>query len=222
LTTGGFPALIKHRFVAWEAMTLTNEARLTSPAALRNRDPILAVLRTALPQIGRVLEIASGSGEHIVHFAKSLPGLTWIPSDPSAEARASISAWLEAESYTNVLAPLDIDASTPAWPIDRVNAIIAINMVHISPWAATLGLLAGAKRILPQGGTLFFYGPYSRSDERMAQGNIDFEADLRSRNPEWGIRRLEDLVGEADLAGLRLASVTEMPANNLSLVFVRV
>ena len=197
------------------------DARLSSPAALRNRDPILDVLKSVLPDSGTVLEIASGSGEHIVHFAAALPGLTWQPSDPSDAARASIAAWLTAERPANILPPLDVDASANDWPVAAADAVLAINMVHISPWAATLGLLAGASRLLPAGGPLFLYGPYRRGAEPMAASNIAFDADLKARNPEWGIRDLAVVAAAADTLGLSLDRVVEMPANNLSVVFVR-
>lgn len=197
------------------------DARLSSPAALRNRDPILDVLKSVLPDSGTVLEIASGSGEHIVHFAAALPGLTWQPSDPSDAARASIAAWLTAERPANILPPLDVDASANDWPVAAADAVLAINMVHISPWAATLGLLAGASRLLPAGRPLFLYGPYRRGAEPMAASNIAFDADLKARNPEWGIRDLAVVAAAADTLGLSLDRVVEMPANNLSVVFVR-
>lgn len=197
------------------------DARLSSPAALRNRDPILAVLKTVLPARGTVLEIASGSGEHITHFAAALPALTWQPSDPSGQARASIAAWLAADRPANVLPPLEIDSAAARWPVDHADAILAINMVHISPWAATLGLLAGASRRLPAGGPLFLYGPYRRGAVPLAPSNIAFDADLQARNPEWGIRDLDTVTAVADSLGLSLERVVEMPANNLSVVFVR-
>jgi cyclopropane fatty-acyl-phospholipid synthase-like methyltransferase len=202
-------------------MDPVHDYRLSSPAALRNRDPILGVLRTLLPSAGKVLEIASGTGEHIVHFAASFADLIWIPSDLSSESRASIQGWIQTERLPNVLAPLDLDAANAVWPIDRASAVIAINMVHISPWAATKGLFKGAARILPKAAPLLLYGPFSRSEETMAPTNIDFDADLRSRNPEWGIRSLDDVVREAAMAGLRLEHSIEMPANNLCVVFER-
>jgi len=197
------------------------DVRLSSPAALRNRDPILDVLKTVLPERGSVLEIASGSGEHILHFASALPRLTWQPSDPSDASRASIAAWLTAERPANVLAPLALDAASTDWPVAAVDAVLAINMVHISPWAATLGLLAGASRLLLPGAPLFLYGPYRRGAEPMAASNIAFDADLKARNPEWGIRDLNAVAAAADTFGFNLDRVLEMPANNLSVVFVR-
>jgi hypothetical protein len=201
---------------------MTNSVRLSSPAALRNREPILDVLRTVLPPHGAVVEVASGSGEHVVHFAKALPNLLWQPSDPSAEARESITALAADEGLPNILAPLNLDATAADWPLERADALVAINMVHISPWAATLGLLRHAASLLPSAGPLILYGPYRQQDETMAPSNVAFDADLRSRNPEWGIRSLEDVVHEADRVGFRLVRVVTMPANNLSVVLARV
>ena len=199
----------------------SRDQRLSSPSALRNRGPISDVLCTVLPESGTVLEIASGSGEHITHFATLFPALSWQPSDPSAEARASILEWSEAEGVANVLPPLDLDAAGETWPIDHADAIISINMVHISPWQATLGLLKGAGRLLPQGSTLFLYGPYRRQGQPFAPSNEAFDASLRARNPAWGIRLLEDVADAAEQSGLVMTTTVEMPANNLSVVFRR-
>lgn len=197
------------------------DAKLSSPAALRNRDPIANLLRDVLPQNGTVLELASGSGEHVIHFATLFPDLVWQPSDPSPQARASIVEWVNTEAMTNVLPPLDIDASSQTWPVERADAMIAINMVHISPWPATEGLLKGAARLLPSGAPLILYGPYRRQDQQMVPSNIEFDASLRARNPEWGIRLLEDVQTLAEQSGLLLTSVTDLPANNLGVVFSR-
>lgn len=199
----------------------SRNSRLSSPSALRNRGPIFDLLRQILPKSGTVLEIASGSGEHIIHFAELLPGLTWQPSDPSPQARASIEEWVKAAAVTNICPPLDIDASSQTWPIAHADAMIAINMVHISPWAATQGLLRGAGRLLPGGGALVLYGPYRREGEPLVESNAKFDADLRSSNPAWGIRLLEDVVSTAETCGLALTSVTQMPANNLCVAFTR-
>lgn len=199
----------------------SQDLRFSSPAALRNRGPIFDLLHDVLPDVGTVLEIASGSGEHIIHFAARLPGLVWQPSDPSPDARASIQEWVNVEALTNVLPPRDIDASSENWPIDPVDAIISINMVHISPWSATQGLLKGARKHLTTGGSLILYGPYRREGHALAESNADFDADLRSRNPAWGIRTLEDVVRTAEPVGLAITSVVEMPANNLGVVFRR-
>lgn len=202
-------------------MDVPPDERRSAPSALRNRDPILEVLRRILPPTGQVLEIASGTGEHVIYFARHLPSLIWQPSDPSTEARASITAWLEAERPPNIRAPVDLDASSLLWPIEQAGAVIAINLVHISPWSVMLGLAQGAGRSLPRGGVLFLYGPYRRTGYPFAPSNKAFDADLRSRNPEWGIRDLDEVATACEAAGLRLADVIEMPANNLSLVFAK-
>jgi SAM-dependent methyltransferase len=195
--------------------------RRSAPSALRNRGLILDVLKQVLPATGGVLELASGSGEHVVYFAEQLPDLLWQPSDPSADARASIAAWRETDGTPNVLPPIDLNALAPVWPVERADAIIAINMVHISPWAATIRLMAQAGRLLPAGGPLYLYGPYRQTDVPFAESNAAFDADLRRRNPEWGIRQVDDVAAEAMANGLKLDEVIPMPANNLSLVFRR-
>lgn len=202
-------------------MRLESDQRRSAPAVARNRDPILDVLRKALPATGTVLEIASGTGEHAVHFARALPALTWQPSDPSPEARASIAAWRAAAGLANLLSPIAVDAEAAEWPLARADAVIAINMVHISPWAATAGLLAHAARLLPPGGPLYLYGPYRRDGHPFAPSNAAFDADLKARNPAWGIRAVEDVADAAAGQGLALAEIVAMPANNLSLLFRR-
>lgn len=195
---------------------------LSSPASIRNRDPILAVLKACLPEKGLVLEIASGAGEHAVHMAANLPGLTWRPTDPDPTARASIAAWAERAGLENLLAPLALDAGDPAaWPVERCDAVVCINMIHISPWSATVGLMAGAGRVLPVGGVLYLYGPYREAGVPTAPGNEAFDASLKARNPEWGLRMRETVSDEASKNGLSLEDRVEMPANNLSLVFRR-
>jgi len=193
--------------------------RRHAPATQRNRDPIAAVLQTILPESGLVLEVASGTGEHITHFAQVFPGLTWQPSDPSADARKSISAWIAAEGLDNVREPLDLNAASENWPIERASAILCINMIHISPWDATEGLMRGAGRILEAGSPLYLYGPYRRSDRPLEPSNEAFDRDLRSRDPRWGLREVERVAECAAQQGLRLADSLDMPANNLSLIF---
>jgi SAM-dependent methyltransferase len=197
-----------------------NEA-LTSPSVARNRDPILAVLRRVLPPAGIVLEIASGTGEHAVHFAAALPHLMWQPTDRDEQALKSIAAYREASSLPNLLAPLVLDASASAWPIERADAVVAINMIHISPWRATQGLMAGAGRALLPGGVLYLYGAYREKGVHTAPSNAAFDLDLRRRNPEWGVRDVEEVTSLASVHGLKLAERVLMPANNLSLVFQR-
>ena len=195
------------------------EIRQFAPSAQRNRDPILAVLRETLPAKGLVLEIASGSGEHAMHFAAALPGLSFQPSDPNAEARASIDAWAKEAALPNLLPALALDASTPGWPLARADAVICINMIHISPWAATQGLIAEAARLLPPGGPLYLYGPYRQSGVPLAPSNAAFDESLRSRDPRWGLRELDTVAALAAAAGFGPPEVTAMPANNLSVVF---
>jgi Protein of unknown function (DUF938) len=192
-----------------------------APATERNRAPILAVLARILPAAGTVLEIASGTGEHCVYFAEALPALRWQPSDPDQAARASIAAWRAEAGLANIAEPLDLDAAAPAWPIETAAAVLAINMVHISPWAATKGLIAGAARVLAAGAPLYLYGPYRRDGHDFAPSNRAFDHSLQQRNPEWGVRRLEDVGDLAAACGFALAEIVEMPANNLSLVFRR-
>lgn len=188
-----------------------------APATARNRDPILGVLRDILPATGLVLEVASGTGEHVAHFAAALPALTWQPGDPDDEGRASIDAWCA--DLPNVRPAIALDAAAAGWPIERADAMLCINMIHISPWAATLGLMAGAGRLLPAGAPLYLYGPYRRAGVPTAPSNDAFDLDLKARNPEWGLRTLEDVVAVAAEAGLAFDRLVEMPANNLSLVF---
>jgi SAM-dependent methyltransferase len=193
------------------------DARLYSPAAARNRDPILGVLRRALPESGCVLEVASGTGEHVAHFAAALPRLVWQPSDPSPSCRASIDAW--ADGAPNIRPAVALDAACRVWPVVRADAVICINMIHISPWAACEGLMAGAARLLGQGGVLALYGPYRRAGLAMAPGNAAFDADLRARDPDWGLRILEDVAGLAASCGFGAPAIEAMPADNLMLLF---
>lgn len=193
--------------------------RRHAPAAQRNRDPILSVLQDVLPPAGVVLEIASGSGEHAVHFARALPHLTWRPSDPSPEARASIMVWARDEALANLAAPLDLDAASPDWPIKRADAAVCINMIHISPWRACEGLMRGAGQLLPPGAPLVLYGPFRRADRPLEPSNAAFDADLKRRDPRWGLRDLDAVAACAAAQGFALERVTEMPANNLSVVF---
>jgi hypothetical protein len=193
--------------------------RRQAPAAARNRQPILDVLQPHLPARGLVLEVASGSGEHTAHFAQALPDLTFQPSDPDERARASIDDWTATLGLANVRPALELDAVAEEWPIAEANAIACINMIHISPWASTVGLLRGAGRLLPHNGTLFLYGPYFRAGIDTAPSNLAFDRDLRASNPAWGIRALEEVVVLAEANGFAPPLVIEMPANNLSLVF---
>ena len=190
-----------------------------APATERNREPIAAVLREVLPDRGTVLEVASGTGEHAAYFARLFPDLTWQPSDPDPEALVSIEAWAADAEASNLRPPVFLDAASGTWPLERADAILCINMVHISPWTATLGLMRGAGRRLPAGGPLILYGPYRRAEVPTAPSNEDFDASLRSRNPEWGLRDLAQVRAEAEGQGLGFERLYEMPANNLTLVF---
>lgn len=202
-------------------MHSASDARQFSPSAARNRGPILDVLKRVLPQKGLILEIASGTGEHAMHFARHLPGLTWQPSDPDADARASIAAWIEAEPLANVLPPLPLDVTSPAWPVEHADAMVCLNMIHIAPWTAAEALLRGAARLLSGGGVLYLYGPYKKDGRHTAPSNAAFDDDLRRRNPAWGVRDLADVENVAIAHGLRLRETVAMPANNLSVVFAR-
>jgi hypothetical protein len=194
---------------------------LTAPAVARNREPILAVLRRVLPERGLVLEIASGSGEHAVHFAAALPQLTWQPTDPDPEARESIAAYRVAAQLTNLLPPIALDAASPTWPVAQADAMVAINMIHIAPWAAAEGLMVGAERLLPAGGVLFLYGPFREHGQHTAPSNAAFDESLRARDREWGVRDLDEVAALASQHGFALEERIAMPANNLSVVFRR-
>ena len=193
---------------------------ITAPSTARNRDPILSVLKPRLPSPGFVLEIAAGAGEHAVYNAAALPVLQWQPTDPSPEALASITAWQSHAALPNLLPPLRLDAAAPdTWPVDRADAIVNINMIHISLWSATQGLMAGAGRLLPIGGVLFLYGPYIEPGVETAPSNLAFDLSLKMRNPAWGLRRLDEVMELAAQHRLELSERISMPANNLSLIF---
>jgi hypothetical protein len=195
--------------------------RRSAPAALRNREPIAEVLQEWLPKSGLVLEIASGSGEHAVYFAERFPNLEWQPSDVHPDALGSIAAWREDAKLSNVREPLVIDAAAPDWPIRNADAVLSINMVHISPWASALGLLNGAAQLLSPGSPLIMYGPWLKHGMPTAASNLEFDADLRRRDPEWGLRNVEVFAGAAGDRGLSLEATRVMPANNLMLLFRR-
>lgn len=202
-------------------MILPPDAR-TSPSALRNREPILAALRAHLPAAGLVLEIAAGTGEHAVYNAAATPHLKWQPTDPDADALTSIAAWREVAGLGNLLAPFRLDAQQPeSWPLAKADVIVNINMIHISPWAAAVGLMQGAGRILPAGGILFLYGPYIEPGLPTAPSNLAFDHDLRARNQLWGLRRSDDVLALAAQSRLALVSRVAMPANNIALVLQR-
>ncbi len=205
-----------------------NDARMFAPAAQRNRDAILQVLRGLLAPDAFVLEIASGSGEHAAHFAAALPDCIFQPSDPDPARRASIDAWAAASGLANMLPALALDALADDWAADdwavplampAADAVLCLNMIHIAPWAAAVGLVRNAARTLRHGGTLFLYGPFKRGDAHTAPSNAAFDRDLRERNPGWGIRELEAVTALAAGAGFAMPEIVEMPANNLSLLF---
>lgn len=194
--------------------------RRSAPHVARNAAPIIEVLRGLLPERGLVLEVASGTGEHAVHFARAFPGLAFQPTDADPDALRSIDAWRFAEHLPNLLPSAKLNVITAEeWPVDRTDAVFCINMIHISPWAATEGLMRGAGRVLESGGLLYLYGPYRQSGVQTAPSNEEFDRSLKSRNPEWGLRHLDDIAAEAERHGLRLDSIVPMPANNLSVIF---
>ncbi|GAB4229726.1 MAG: DUF938 domain-containing protein [Stanieria sp.] len=196
--------------------------RQYAPATQRNREPILAVLSRILPLEGNILELASGTGEHAVFFAPRLAPRQWYPSDPDPILRDSIEAWRNYHPTDNLHSPFDIDVCESKWQIEEeieIQAMVNINMIHISPWQACLGLMSGAGRILPTGGILYLYGPYKQKGEHTAASNRSFDESLRRQNPEWGVRNLEDVIRIAQSEGLVLQEIVTMPANNLSVIF---
>jgi len=195
------------------------DSRLTAPAAERNKEPILKVLERVLPDTGLVLEVASGTGQHVVHFARALTRLTWQPSEVDATSRRSINAWLAGADLANVRRPLDLDVRTLPWPVPPLDAVVCINLIHIAPWSVAEALFAGAGLALGKGGLLYLYGPYFRRDRQTAPGNVAFDSTLRGQNPEWGVRNLEEVGALAKDRGFDPATIFEMPANNLSVLF---
>ena len=207
--------------MAWPIGQELGDGRWRSPSAERNRDPILEVLARVLPRKGLVLEIGSGTGQHVAYFAKHLPQLAWQPSDPDAGFRRSIALWVRHERLRNVMEPVPLDVHERPWPVTAAEAIVCINVVHVSPWTATLALLDGAGKILPSAGVLYLYGPYRRRDRPTAASNEAFDADLRAHDPTWGLREIDEVSAAAARSGLDFAEVADMPANNSSLIFVR-
>jgi SAM-dependent methyltransferase len=200
-------------------MSEATDPRLYLPHVTRNREPILAVLRRVLPVRGLVLEVASGSGEHAAYFAKKLPSLFWEPTDSDPRALASIAAHRAAADAPNLLAPLCLDVMSEQWPVECADALVCINMIHITPWAATKGLIAGARRVLRAGGVVYLYGPYQIGGRHTAQSNEEFDAWLRTQNALWGVRDLADVADLATRHGFTLTETVPMPANNLSVIF---
>jgi SAM-dependent methyltransferase len=205
----------------WRIADELADGRWLAPSAERNKAPIAEVLRRFLPARGTVLEIGSGTGQHVVHFARAFPALAWQPTDPDARMRRSIAAWIAHEKLANALAPLALDVEEAAWPVAHADALIAINVVHVSPWSAVPALMAGAARVLPAGAPLFLYGPYRRDGAHTAPGNERFDALLRAHDPRWGVRDVEAVTRAGRDAGLRPLDAVGMPANNLTLVLAR-
>ena len=196
-----------------------SDPREIAASAERNKQPIAEVLARVLPSKGLVLEIGSGTGQHVAHFARALPDLTFQPSEVDEERHASIAAWIRHENLANVRPPIAFDVTRLPWPVTAAGAIACINVIHISPWEATLALMQGAREILPPGGVLVTYGPYRREGRHTAPSNEAFDASLKSRDPRWGVRDMEEVVSAARAQGLELQETVSMPANNFMLVF---
>ncbi|HYZ27361.1 MAG TPA: DUF938 domain-containing protein [Geminicoccaceae bacterium] len=200
------------------------DARQYAPAAERNAGPILTVLGPHLPPVGTILEIGSGTGQHVIAFAAAQLNLSWLPSDPDPAARASIDSWTAAANLANVRAPLDIDVTAEDWArsLDRpLQGVVCINLLHIAPWAACAGLMAGAGRLLERGAPLYIYGPFKQGGRHTAPSNVQFDRYLRMYDPAWGVRDLEAVVGCAADHGLDFIGQEAMPANNLSVILRR-
>jgi hypothetical protein len=215
-------------------MNQSPDLREYAPATERNRQPILDVLQRVLPAKGTILEIASGTGEHAIFFAPRLQTHQWLPSDVESSHRASIQAWQSYFPSENLYPPLALDVRDSVWPVESslkldgielennpITAIVCINMIHIAPWSACLGLMAGAGRILPQGGILYLYGPFKQGGKHTSESNIMFDQSLRASNPEWGVRDLEEVTTVAKTHALQQIETVAMPANNLSVIFQR-
>jgi hypothetical protein len=193
--------------------------RLVSPSAERNKGAIASVLKKVLPHQGVVLEISSGTGQHVVHFAREMPYLTWQPSERDEESLQSIAHWVAAEGLTNIRAPLRLDVIEQPWPVSSAAAVICLNMIHIAPWSAGQALIRGARATLGSGGTLFLYGPFRRNGQHTSTSNEAFDRQLQSQDPQWGVRNLEDVVRFAKANDFGAPEIQEMPANNLSVIF---
>lgn len=201
-----------------EELDVSADNRPVSPSAERNKGPIADLLKRVLPDQGTVLEISSGTGQHVVHFAREMPHLIWQPSERDAPSLQWISQWMAAEALPNVRAPLHLDVTELPWPTEAAQAVICLNMVHIAPWSATQGLMRGAATLLGQNGILFLYGPYRQDGVPTSPGNEAFDAQLRARNPDWGLRTVEDVASCAMSHGFGAPEIHQMPANNLSLI----
>jgi len=204
---------------AWPIGEQSDDGRWIAPSAERNKDPILAVLSRVLPARGLVLEIGSGTGQHVAHFAKATPDLQWQPSDADLAYRPSVVRWIDKEKLANVRAPMLLDVHDASWPVAIVDAVVAINVLHVSPWSATAALFDGARNIVRRDGIVFLYGPFMRAGRHTAPSNAQFDASLRAHDPQWGVRDVDDVVAIARAARFALVEIIEMPANNLSVVF---
>jgi hypothetical protein len=209
------------RFAAQAPPEKQDDGMWFIPSAERNKGPILDILGRVLPGQGVVLEVASGTGQHIVHFAKAFPGLAWQPSDPDPELRESIALRVREEQIANVKPPIELDVTTLPWSLKTAAALVCINMIHVCPWSATQALFKGANALLPAQHVLFLYGAYRRFGQHTSKSNEQFDAGLRAHDPEWGLRDIEAVSEAAALRGFVLAEVVEMPANNFSLIFKR-
>jgi uncharacterized protein DUF938 len=205
--------------VRCEELAVLPSDRLSSPSAERNKGPISEVLAQLLPDGGVVLEVGSGTGQHVVHFARAMPNLIWQPSERDADCLRSIRAWVSVEALSNVRPPVHLDVSALPWPIDAAAALVCINMIHITPWSATEALFQGSRSLLSGRGLLCLYGPFKRQGQHTSPSNKSFDALLRRQEPEWGVRDIDDVSHLADQAGLDLHQTHEMPSNNLTLVF---
>ena len=192
-----------------------------SPSAERNRHDILPVLAEILADTGQVLEVPCGTGQHAVHFAEALKGLRWQPADVDPVALRSTQLRSEESALPNLAPPIRLDVCDSQWPLSELDGIICINLLHIAPWGACVGLMRGAQQCLRSGGLLYLYGAYLQKGKKTAPSNLDFDASLRERNSEWGVRLLEEVVAVAEEHQLHLREVREMPNNNLSVIFVR-
>jgi len=204
-----------------ETAARLDDGRLHSAPAERNTAPIAAVLENVLPRSGAVLEVASGTGQHVVAFARAFPDLVWQPSDPDRDLLASVAARLAEARLSNVEAPVELDVLRSPWPVESADVVLCINMIHVAAWAATSALFSGADRLLPGQGILMTYGPYTRGGRHTAPSNEAFDAALRARNPAWGLRDIDDVAAVATQHGFRLDEIVPMPANNFSLIFRR-
>ena len=200
---------------------MSEDARRFAPAVARNKAAITEALARHLPATGRILEIASGSGEHALHFAAHFPALSFQPTDPDSAALASIAAWRAEAQPANLLPPLALDVMADAWPVAKADAVLCINMIHIAPWEATVALIRGAARVLPRDGALFLYGPFKRGGTHTVLSNAEFDVSLRAQDARWGVRDLEAVAEIASAAGFAAPVVEAMPANNLSVIFRR-